>query len=602
MKNKSGKKTAADRINKAVAKEENKENSRLLFFFRIIFVCTALASLALGGGYFEYVSCLALFVFLLLLGVSFFVKSGNIRKSGVKISVTVMGFMYLAVCLWAVDRGMAFIGFMKYLPFVVFIFLLDILKVKREVLIRFLPLVGCASAVLSAILSKIPSMKSFCVVNGRLAGPFEYPNTFAIFLLVCLIVCSYGRNVLSLIYAAVLLAGIYKTGSLTVFILTGACFLLFPVVHKDIRKKLLAAYVPLILIAAAVFIFGGKISGMDLKSSTFTGRLLYYADSIKLIIRHPFGLGHMGYYYSVGTVQTGVYSLRYVHNGFLQMVLDVGILPAAFFFFEYIKSAVKAEDKRNTFVLAVLLAHILFDYDLSFISVWFVMGLFLEEDAEKTENEAAPELKKQKSGSGKGRKAAKNVQSGNGLIIKICVLCASVILMVLSVTVGLSCFCYKQNKYSEAVDFYPGNTEARLYLLTYTEDRSEKMKLAEDIIKGNKYADYAYKVLADCEFKEGDMDAYLTHMQKAIDLSPYTGDYYLNYFDTLYAATEYFAEQGQADNAKYCYEKLSKIPLMLVRLEGRTSALGSRIRDIPMTKLPEDYTERLNTLGKKLGI
>ena len=58
----------------------------------------------------------------------------------------------------------------------------------------------------------------------------------------------------------------------------------------------------------------GRFLTISLESSTLMGRLLYYRDVLPVILKHPFGLGYMGYYYAQGGFQTGVYATKFVHN------------------------------------------------------------------------------------------------------------------------------------------------------------------------------------------------------------------------------------------------------------------------------------------------
>ena len=70
---------------------------------------------------------------------------------------------------------------------------------------------------------------------------------------------------------------------------------------------------------------------LSLNESTFIGRIIYFKYGLRLIAKNPFGLGYLGFYYTEQFNQTAVYSVRYIHNELLQLLLDIGWLPAAFF-------------------------------------------------------------------------------------------------------------------------------------------------------------------------------------------------------------------------------------------------------------------------------
>ena len=48
----------------------------------------------------------------------------------------------------------------------------------------------------------------------------------------------------------------------------------------------------------------------------------------------------MGFSYKIYEVQTGMYLTRFVHNEYLQMALDIGIIPLAIFIVILIKSII----------------------------------------------------------------------------------------------------------------------------------------------------------------------------------------------------------------------------------------------------------------------
>ena len=82
--------------------------------------------------------------------------------------------------------------------------------------------------VLSGGLSLIPPLNGFFTVNSRLAGFFQYPNTFALYLL----------------------AGIILTGSRTGFVLFAVTVVCFCFILRDRRIRIGLAC-GLVLIAAA---------------------------------------------------------------------------------------------------------------------------------------------------------------------------------------------------------------------------------------------------------------------------------------------------------------------------------------------------------------
>lgn len=89
------------------------------------------ASLFLAGGFHEHTSCLIS----LVISIYFLVHIFSQRKIRMQmnlmfVSIASICLFYGLTCLWAIDSGMAFIGFVKYLP--VFLYLLLLYQEERE--------------------------------------------------------------------------------------------------------------------------------------------------------------------------------------------------------------------------------------------------------------------------------------------------------------------------------------------------------------------------------------------------------------------------------------------------------------------------------------
>ena len=154
--------------------------------------------------------------------------------------------------------------------------------------------------------------------------------------LVILLLFGKELDVRRLVCLAVLFFGIALSGSRTVFILWIAVIVVFFFLSKSGKKRLYVAALAAVLVLgtgiyAAVTGDLGSIARYlttSTSSSTLMGRLLYCRDALPVILRHPLGLGYMGYYFTQGSFQTGVYSVYNVHNELFQLLLDVGWIPA----------------------------------------------------------------------------------------------------------------------------------------------------------------------------------------------------------------------------------------------------------------------------------
>ena len=149
-------------------------------FAEIILVLAVIFS----GAFYEYVSCFLSVIMLIWLTVKA-VRDKKLKFSVdlTSISILLLVVSYFICVLWAIDRGMAIIGFFKFLPVVLYMFVI-MQKDETESILSHLPYVAAVVAVITAVLMQIPALNSYFSVSGRLAGSFQYPNSFALFLLV----------------------------------------------------------------------------------------------------------------------------------------------------------------------------------------------------------------------------------------------------------------------------------------------------------------------------------------------------------------------------------------------------------------------------------
>ncbi|MCI8465277.1 MAG: hypothetical protein HFI63_05410 [Lachnospiraceae bacterium] len=537
----------------------------------------------LGGGFFEWTSCLfAVF----LAGYLLYCR----RKRGALLIVC-SPVLFLAASLaacygigsfWAVDRGMALLGFCKFLPLPLFVLVvMQIEKGEREKLLDTVPVSGGVMTVLSFGLRQLfPVLWDRFYVGDRLAGFFQYPNTFALFLLVGIILLA-GKERWSgirFLNLAVLVAGIALSGSRTVFFLLGIVAIVFCFVLKGkVRWALCLGLAA--LVGATVFYVAltGKIPAMgryltaSLHSSTFLGRMLYAKDALPVIARTPFGLGYMGYFYTQGSFQTGVYSVLNVHNELLQLFLDVGWIPAVVAVVILCRSFIRQETWNGRLLLAVLAAHSMLDFDLQFVCIWFVLFLIMKVEGGQ-------------------------VWTYRGRIF---VWAGSVVVMGFCLWLGIGSYLYRSGRIEEAVKVYPGCTGAWISMLAQTEDVEEMERIADEILSRNQSVSIAHSAKARAAYARGDFETVISCKQRAISLARYELDEYLDYFQMLYVGFQMYLAGGDLDSARVCRQKLSEIPDMLEEALERTdglNALAWKIRDKPELVLPKEYQEILDSL------
>ena len=85
----------------------------------------------------------------------------------------------------AVDRGMNFIGILRFVPVVLWLFLgMQYSKEERAAALLAVPHVGCFMVVISLAALLVPKISQWLWAAERLGGFFQYSNTCAIFFLI----------------------------------------------------------------------------------------------------------------------------------------------------------------------------------------------------------------------------------------------------------------------------------------------------------------------------------------------------------------------------------------------------------------------------------
>lgn len=539
-----------------------------------IFICC----LFFYGMYYEFCGSIIGLILSVVLGMHLLCK-GKLSlhwNLGIAVAGMFVIFHFISV-VYAVDAGMSALGIFKYAW--IFLFLLCYMQLKpkeKEYVIGSIPYVGLVIFVLGVVAFFVEGLYRQWYVNDRLGGCFQYPNTCALFLLVGFILLGDKKNLKKWEYGCLLclLVGILMTGSRTVFVLTFcvAIFLVF-------RRKNVALFFVVLGIAIAGIIYFlvtedvsniGRIATFSLTDSTLIGRILYAKDAVGLLLEHPFGMGHMGYYYMQNLIQTGMYSVQYVHNDWLQIGLDIGWFPMVFYAVAVVKAMFcKAVSGTQKLILAVIFLHGLLDFDLSYGSFLCVMLLIMVE---------VPISSVQREQS--------SIMTWNSLKRRVTI---GILAMwsIVCVYFSVPLLAYYNGDAKMAVQWYPWYTEAKLVLLSESEDVDEVEKLADEILKQNDTCALAYAAKAMVAYCEDDYTDVICYQKKAIDRNYYSYEEYNNYAYMLYDGV-IFSEKEQT--IQMCKAELYNIPQYLEDAKSRLSKLGAMIDDQPQLEVDEELT------------
>lgn len=198
----------------------------------------------------------------------------------------------------------------------------------------------------------------------------------------------------NLIISFILYILLEKLRLIAIFILP-VLYILYKVI-KDIRinNKI---YYCLGIIGLSILLLSNtntvnRIKNISLKTGTFQERLVYYEDSIKTIIENPLGNGINTFQYKSYNDASAFYDVKYIHNSFLQVLYDNGMINFILFMLiiiigiiSIIKSKVKY---KNYLALAYIsiLGHSLLDFDLSFTTLIILIVFLIVLSEENTNN------------------------------------------------------------------------------------------------------------------------------------------------------------------------------------------------------------------------
>ncbi len=496
------------------------------------------------------------------------------------LTVLTVTVFYCVSPLWAADKGMAVFGILKALPLLLLaLMLMQRSPEERASALAVVPYSGAAMTIVSCLLLLCPNLVRYVTVDGRLSSFMQYPNTFAMFLLAGLVLNNTKnvRRKFDLPVDAVLVAGILLSGSRM-----GAALLLIAVAGLAVlnkkKKELLllgislAAAVGIALVASALGLSGAdRLLGVLENPHSLMVRLLYYKDALPVIAKHPLGLGYLGYRTMEGVFQTGRYAVVFVHNGLLQLLLDIGWVPGLLMAAALVKTLFsKKTPAGNRLLLLLLLGHCLVDFDLEFFLFWVLILLLLDFDK------------------GEVVRLQKGTAVGKALFVAA---------LTLSLWLGAGDLLYNLGYTDASLTVTPFHTDALCAKLVTCARSEEVDALADRILRQNPDNALAWNAKADAAFSRGWVADMMEYKEAALRCDRYATEYYADYFEKLWVAREGFLQMGDTDSASVCADKLRAIPQWMAAVSTDTDPLAYRAGMDQTLVLPEEYTALLAQLG-----
>lgn len=470
-----------------------------------------------------------------------------------------------------IDPGGCWEGLLRLLACALFgLLILQWTASQRRRLLGLVPWIGACMVLLCLAGGLLPSVRPLLYESSRMAGPFQYANTFAAFLLAGLAVDRKGTaRPLRLLLDGLLLFGIAASGSRGVLLLAAAWL-----AYRALRKRDWRLLLVLAVVAAAVGVLVWLQNGWTFARffrpgslSTVWGRLLYMKDGARLLAHYPLGVGYLGWFYLQQMIQTGVYNVRFVHNDLLQMALDYGI-PAAAAALCWVAHRLRRKSCAPV-VAVLLLLHCLMDLDLQFQCMVWLLLLALSPAGDD-----APLVTL------RGRAAG--------------ILAASAA-MLLILPRGMADAAYRLDHLDLARALAPWDTELAVEQMLTRTSLDQAAEDAQALLERDPFQPTAWQILAEEALSRGDYQAMADAQRQAVILRKYDQAMY----DEALARLQYVMEQGCP--AKHAAEEMAwLLDYMDTTLEN-TDPLGWKLRDQPELELPAQTRLMIRLLDQATG-
>lgn len=118
----------------------------------------------------------------------------------------------------------------------------------------------------------------------------------------------------------------------------------------------------------------------------FVERIVQMSDAITVLGISPLvGLGPEGWEASFQYIQSAQYYATSIHNSFLQVAIDAGLVGLALFVALIVlglRAAIKSLDTAALFGISIIVVHMLIDFDLQFCSIAMLLVLLLPKNSD----------------------------------------------------------------------------------------------------------------------------------------------------------------------------------------------------------------------------
>lgn len=506
------------------------------------------------------------------------------------IMICIWAFLYLVTMFYSTDTELAFLGFLK--SFTVPLFLTTVMQYEYNICEKdkWMDTVAKIGAVMVVIILTVTVGEKILGIENnmffyqnRLAGFFNYANSFALFLLIGIIIVGFKKKIriLDFIVMNLLLIGILLTNSRAIMIISAFSYLLILIFNKEMRKKNLINLGIMIMVGTVVttimanFGVNNRLAGTTGNSGEWLLRILYYKDALRLIAKNIFGYGYMAWWYMQEGFQTGAYDAQFVHNGLLQVALDAGIIAALLiviiFLCGFFDKKIQARDRV---IMMIVLGHSLIDFNIEFMTITLILFMTLEFN-----NKFIIE---------------------NKLIVKSMICVIGSIYLFFGIVTTFNAY----GNYEVGNSLFP-------YSIALNEEleaditSSKKLEIAELLYKKNKYFLNSSYLLSKKEQYLGNYDKAYQYELWIVKNKKYTMLNYIEYVKFLENAIKFYYQNGDTKSMKLYINRLNEVPDMIQEVLDNSDSLAFRIAHKPRLDIPDEMTkfiEEMRIFGETFSL
>lgn len=484
--------------------------------------------------------------------------------------------------LSGIDRGESIFGLLRMMAIMVLGLALQQMEEEEKFyFLRAVP-IACLFSLAGCFFNRFSFFEDWVSASGRVNGFFGYANTMALFLILGIVIEEYCGGREKRVLQLILALGLLATGSRTAFVIFCGYLVLNFIRDREKSQYFLLAFFGMAGVIGLTSLASGNMSSIGrflkigLNASTLQGRFLYWEDAVRMLAKLPVGLGYMGYFYFQQAHQTGVYSVRFVHNEWIQWVLDYGVLAGAgLIIWLYCRCKRNTMSRMEKEMLGIVAIYSFFDFHLQFFAIVIIVLLLFPKGRTEIRFD-------------EGVKNKRRWECGLWV--------AAVFAVYLCVSAVVADHCARNGDYKQAVRWNPLSAQYKQEYLLQSEDLKTAEACADRLLKGNKYLYTAYLMKSNAAAQEGRLDDFVVNRRKVLWLRQYKLEEYEDYLEILFSWYKKAYEERNRREMAVCRMAIQEVPDMITQVRRKTGLRSYRIKEKPNLSLDRKYIDLITEI------